>query len=82
MKSIRRDARLAIFQIGAGTQVSTIQRVAEEKAHAFPNSTLVHIDVVGCVPNSLELIGRVVSIEGLTAREALTRLDALLSGKL
>lgn len=71
-------AKLAVVEVGAGLAVPTVRRIAENATHRFARATLVRVNLDDSeVPRSLGERG--VSVGGLGALDALSRIDALMS---
>merc|ERR1712072_1001408 len=76
-ESLPEDTRLVVVEVGAGKAIPTIRYAAEEATRNFPQATLIRINLDDSdVPDDLNA----VSIGGLGAREALSKLDAMLGG--
>lgn len=73
-ESLPADTPVTIVEVGAGTAIYTIRLMAREFASAFPNSTLVRINLeapeVEGVPKGIPI--------PLGALDALTRIDAII----
>eukprot|EP00928_Gymnodinium_smaydae_P090290 TRINITY_DN74117_c0_g1_i1.p1 TRINITY_DN74117_c0_g1~~TRINITY_DN74117_c0_g1_i1.p1 ORF type:complete len:209 (-),score=11.60 TRINITY_DN74117_c0_g1_i1:378-947(-) len=79
-ESLPRDVRLAIVEVGAGRYIPVARDESEKAARDFPRSTLIRINLDDCsIGNNLS--ARAVSIGGIGALEALTRIDVLLQQK-
>lgn len=77
LRSLPKDCRLVIAEVGAGKAVPTIRCTSERTARSFPNSTLVRINLDDSdVPEGLQ--DRAVSLGGIGALDALLLVDGLL----
>jgi len=76
-ESLPKETRLVIVEVGAGKAIPTIRYAAEAATRDFPQATLIRINLDDSdVPDDLNA----VSIGGMGAREALSKLDAMLGG--
>lgn len=75
--SLPKETRLVVVEVGAGKAIPTIRYIAQEVTKDFPQATLIRINLDDSnVPDDLNA----VSIGGMGARDALSKLDAMLGG--
>ena len=76
--ALPKDTKLAVVEVGAGLAVPTVRRIAEQAARKFACATLVRVNLDDFqVPKALGERG--ISVGGLGALDALSRIDALIT---
>lgn len=76
--SLPGDGRLVVVEVGAGRAIPVARDESEQAVRAFPNSTIIRINLDDHQVGSA-FARRAVSIGGLGAAEALRRIDELLA---